>query len=317
MIRNLLMSAVLVLALTPARAELRVGINADTLRGLTVQNAVFAPVEAVPTFEVVKVSVDAGQVSNERRAEVIAERNRLFMLAALSYAYVHHYDFPAPGYDIAAAIAWDIENVNLSPAFVINRNRNFENEGSKYHAEQITIDKAFQAVANWLRLPDSFLKPEVKAVFSKKLAKTHLYTTLEPCPQCHSTILMAGIPEATYCMVDPGLRDARTHRPLTDPDYVMTNRAYGYKYSGGPSALPLCVAADAQMWKDTVVWQDQHHPQWGHYGYFSITDYIRDQGPVMYRPAYEALSNYVSPYSENQELVANLKKTVGQPPAAR
>src|SRR5690606_5981098 len=57
-------------------------------------------------------------------ASIIAERDEMFMLATLAYAFNTLKSYPKSGYTIAALIAWGVEDVAHTPEFVMERNRN-------------------------------------------------------------------------------------------------------------------------------------------------------------------------------------------------
>ena len=278
-------------------------------------NSVFAPAGSVPAFEVQQIA-DAGRSTNERAAEIVNERHHLLMLAAMAYVYTHRAESPSVGFDIAALVAWDVDDITARPPlFVIDRNRVVEKRGWKYHAEPDTIDKAYAALRKLAQLPESARTPQIRSALGTGLSLSHstIYTTLEPCPMCHSTILMTGIPKAVYCMEDPGLRDVATRQPLPDVDTHMTNRAYGFKLTTALSSLPMCRQTNAAMWDNFARWREGGHPEWGAGKYFIITDYIRHQAASLYGPAFETLSSYSTQYPENVELLEALKEAVGRP----
>jgi tRNA(Arg) A34 adenosine deaminase TadA len=134
---------------------------------------------------------------------IIEERHHLFILSTLAYLHAQATIQPKSGHDIAAIIAWDVENVDLTPQFVIDKNRNFEKQGNIFHAEIMAIEKA---VAKQFDPSKSSERQNARGLIG-----TTLYSSLEPCPFCMTAITISRIPNVMYFMEDPGLRDCQTH----------------------------------------------------------------------------------------------------------
>ena len=80
--------------------------------------------------------------ANRPSSSIIEERHEILMLGVLSYLHLQA-NCSKPGHEIAALLAWDVEDVEKTPEFVIDCNRNFEKQGNIFHAEIMTIEAAF------------------------------------------------------------------------------------------------------------------------------------------------------------------------------
>lgn len=135
-------------------------------------------------------------------SDIIEERHQLFILGVLSYLYNRLDMHPKPGWDIGALIAWDVENVDHTPEFVIDRNQNFDKQGNIFHAEIMTIEKAALKKKS-LHLDPSETPEELHKQHGLRLTNATLYSSLEPCPFCTMGITWARIPKVVYFMEDP------------------------------------------------------------------------------------------------------------------
>lgn len=166
---------------------------------------------------------------------IVEERHQLFILGVLSYLHRTQDIEPKPGWDIAALIAWDVENVDQTPEFVIDRNRNFEKQGNIFHAEIMTIEKAVAKK----RLPVDLTKTaeQLHKEVGYRLANANLYSTLEPCPFCTLGISHSRIKNVIYFMQDPTARDKDTYAPLSLPQEFCGRKLTSTQSSTHPLAL--------------------------------------------------------------------------------
>ena len=239
---------------------------------------------------------------------IITERDEMFMLATLAYAFNIVKSYPKPGYTIAALIAWDVEDVAHTPEFVMERNRNFEMQGEIFHAEINTLRKAI------LKKQDFSVAPSVNPKdlyldYTYRLANTTLYTSLEPCPMCAMTLLVARVPRVIYFMEDPGIRDSKTHELIIP----LPTQAYRRKVSTSLSKLPLARAVQDDM----SSYAAQHHdgPSIKRLSngqeIIRVLDYIDDHATDIFGTAYKQLFTYSVQHQENRQLLDHLKKAIG------
>src|SRR5690348_12472309 len=140
-------------------------------------------------------------LASSNHSAIVEERHHLFILGVLSYLYNQQDVQPKPGWDIAALIAWEVENIDQTPEFVIDRNRNFEKQGNIFHAEIMTIDKAV-AKKRSLLIDSSITVEERHKKQGLRLSNATLYSSLEPCPFCTLGISQSRIPNVIYFMQD-------------------------------------------------------------------------------------------------------------------
>jgi tRNA(Arg) A34 adenosine deaminase TadA len=225
------------------------------------------------------------------RSAVVEERHELLMLAALAKTYAGLDD--VVGYDISAVIAWDVDDASKTPDFVIERNRNFEKQGDIHHAEINTLRAAYDRRRDF-DVPPSASRDERVALYAKDLANTTLFTTLEPCPMCATTITMAWVPRAIYCMEDPGLRDEKA--PI-----VIPTKFYNRELAQERSRLPACERANRVMWHVHAQAPTR----------FRITKYLTSNGREVFGPGWKALSCATAHHPENAELLDELQRATG------
>src|SRR5438093_12741739 len=84
------------------------------------------------------------QLTEARYAATFTEREELLMTAAVAFAYVNLSRAPKQGYDIAALIAWKVDEVDKTPEFVLGHNKNFEYRADIHYAEINTMRTAYQ-----------------------------------------------------------------------------------------------------------------------------------------------------------------------------
>lgn len=238
------------------------------------------------------------------------ERVWLLMLGAMSYMYGNLKDEPSPGYDISAAIAWDVDDPNKTPAFVFNRNRNYEKQGEIYHAEINTLRTAYEKMHHF-DVPPTASDDERQALYKDDFKNAVLYTTLEPCPMCLTTMILAKVPSAIFCMDDPGLRDMNTHQTSIN----VPTAFYGRKFAEKRTDLPICRNANRAMWR--TVQQSQPTPGNGPSTTFSITSYIHDKRVAIFKPAWDELRCYKIQYPEDEGLLSALQKATGDTSACK
>lgn len=239
-------------------------------------------------------------------SSIIEERHQLFILGVLAYLHNQSTIDPKPGHDIAALIAWDVENINKTPEFVLDRNRNFEKQGNIFHAEMMTIEKAA-----WKEFDSSIdpLQPAEKQ-YSRRLANATLYSSLEPCPLCTMGITMARIPKAIYFMEDPGLRDSKTYSPL----FSFPNEFLGKK-------IPLFISSSLPL-AEKVNQELREMLLQNHYGKYAVTlpdgqtvfdfrCYFEEELKRLLKLGHELFSSYEILHKENRELYNNIAKAIG------
>ncbi len=230
------------------------------------------------------------------------ERHELFMTAIAAFAYVNLSTEPRPGYDIATLIAWDASVVDKTPDFVMDRNRNFEFQGDIHHAEINTMRKAYERRRRYDLPPSAPPKDKVEA-YTRVLANTTLYTTLEPCPMCAMTMLLARVPTGIYFMEDPGLRD------LTPPHNVVIrvpDAVYGRRLAQVRSTIKEAEEANQNMWRAAKDASLQG-------GALIIIDYLTMHGKDIFAPSFRRLQSFGVHYAQNAELYQRLKAAVGTP----
>jgi len=201
------------------------------------------------------------------------------MLGVMSYMYAGFAEVPSPGLDISAVIAWDVDDPTKTPEFLFNRNRNYEEHGDIFHAESNALRSAYEE-----------LRPNLRNAV--------LYTTLEPCPMCATTITLARVPSATFCMDDPNLRDIHTHETVIQ----VPTAFYGRELTEDHSDLQLCRDANAAMWKTAEL-----SPPFT----FTISGYIHRNREAIFRPAWDELRCYQVQYPENEGLLSSLQEATG------
>ena len=234
------------------------------------------------------------------KTDIVKERDDLLMLAAEAFVYSVPADKPAAGYDIAAAIAWGVDDVDRTPDFVIDRNRNYAEQDDNHHAKADAIHLAYQAMFN-IDLPYAAAKDTRYDSYPDSLSGATLYTTLESCPMCATRITMARISRAVFCVMDPGLRDLQTQEPT-----VKTPT----KFLGGSMrseliSEPNCGRAGKLVWQAATAAPGAA---------FSLTSFLRAQRDAIFKPAYDALLSYAVKYpSKNQELLQRLQDAVKTP----
>jgi tRNA(Arg) A34 adenosine deaminase TadA len=230
---------------------------------------------------------------------VVSERHELFILAALADAYA---GMPfAIGYNISAVIAWNVENEAATPDFIIERNRNYEKQGDIHHAEINTLRAAYDRKREFNVAPQAPGRDRYD-LYKDDLKGTTLFTTLEPCPMCATTITMAKVPHAIYCMEDPGLRDPSTHVETV----VVPTRFYNRALQRDPSSVKTCQKANQVMWEAHA--KESEQPKGGR---FSITTYLADHGGTVFQPGWEQLSCWKPRHPANASLLAQLQSATG------
>jgi len=221
---------------------------------------------------------------------VVEERDHLFILATLSYLYNRLEVRPKPGWDIAALIAWDVENVDSTPEFVIGRNRNFEKQGNIFHAEIMAIE---QAALKKKSIPDSSKTvEEFHRQNSLKLKNATLYSSLEPCPFCRLGITSARIPKIIYFMDDPTTRDKTSYEPIALPNEFCGR----FLTKAHSSTLDLAIETNREL-KELLSSID-----------FAL--YFKERLEPILKLAYELFHSYEIKYEQNRELYQNLFEAV-------
>ena len=248
------------------------------------------------------------QLTEARYAAIFREREELLMTAAVAFAYVNLSRTPKQGYDIAAVIAWNVDVADKTPEFVFGHNKNFEYRGEIHHAEINTMRAAYELKR------DSGVDPndpdKVFASYTYALANTTLYTTLEPCPMCANTMLLARVPRAVYFMEDPGLRDPKSH----ETTIAILKSVYGRTLTQERSTMKEAEETNRRMWKDaTGPPYDRYFAGPSGARYFDITAYLAFHGKELFGPTHKKLQEFKVLNPENRELHTRLKQKVGVP----
>ncbi len=249
-----------------------------------------------------------GLFASSNSSPIIEERHQLFILGVLSYLHNHLDVQPKPGWEIAALIAWDVENIDQTPEFVIDRNRNFEKQGNIFHAEIMTIEKAVakkQSVIDSTKTMEENHKQQ-----GLRLTNATLYSTLEPCPFCTLGISQSRIPNVIYFMQDPTTRDKDTHDPLPLPKEFCGRKLT----SVNPSSLSLAIQTNQELRSLPL----QNPP-----GKYVITQsdgrnvidfgrYFIERQKELLQAAYEMFCCYEVIHDQNKDLYNKLLKNVNK-----
>jgi tRNA(Arg) A34 adenosine deaminase TadA len=220
---------------------------------------------------------------------IVEERDHLFILGVLSYLYKRLEIYPKPCWQIAALIAWDVENINRTPDFVIERNRNFEKQGNIFHAEMMAIEKA--SMKNKSLSVSSSLTPDE---INKRLGMTNttLYTSLEPCPFCIMGVTWSRIPRAVYFMADPSIRNIETYAPVSLPQQFCGRTLTQIN----PSLQPLALKINQEL-KELFSQGEK---------IISIAKYFEEHLEGLLRCGHELFSSYEVLYDQNKDLYVKL-----------
>lgn len=264
--------------------------------------------ESSPANNAAEISSPLDQAPPLSQKEaIIAERDELFMLATLAYLYERLQSYPKAGYDIGSLLAWDVEDTEHTPEFVIDHNRNFEMQGEIFHAEISTLQKAILKKQNG-SIPSSISPRELYLDYTYRLAHATVYTFLEPCPMCAMTLLLARVPRVIYFMEDSGLRDPMTHE-VKNP---LPSESYGRKISTCLSSLPLALSVQKALYEEflndapEIFPSTLHHHKGPH-----ILDYIAAKGREIFQSAREQLFSTIAKHEENKKLLENIKQAIG------
>ena len=246
--------------------------------------------------------------ASSNNSPMVEERHQLFILGVLSYLYNHQDVQPKPGWDIAALIAWDVENMDQTPEFVIDRNRNFEKQGNIFHAEIMTIDKA---VTKKRSPPDSSKSTEENhKQQGLRLNNATLYSSLEPCPFCTLGISQSRIPNVIYFMQDPTTRDKDTYDPLPLPKEFCGKKLTVVR----PSSLPLAVQINQELrnlplqdpvWKYVITQSDGRKD-------INFGRFFLERQKELIQLAYEILCSYEVMYGQNKDLYSDILQAVNK-----
>lgn len=226
----------------------------------------------------------------------LIERRELLTLAPM--AYLHAEASRSPYAVVAALIAWEVEDLKKTPDFILERSKNLEKMAEIHHAEREAVEEAYRRKNRGLkqdRLPASTPAFERFTRYTNLLAGTELYSTLEPCPMCAGTLLLARVPKAIYALEDPGLRGKDRK-----PNVPVASEVYGRTLDQKLSPLPLCRKQNEAMWKEAG------KPD------FNVIRHIVDNLDALYRPAYQDLFSRKAAHPENAELLKRLRAAVGR-----
>ncbi len=245
-------------------------------------------------------------VEDWRRAEaevgIIEERDELFMLATMGF--MHAERSRSPYAVIGAILAWDVQDVTKTPDFVIERSKNMEKMGEVFHAETEVIWKAYRHLfekEGFGKLPDHLPAHERYRTYTQLLVNATMYTTLDPCPMCAGTALVARIPRIIYAMDDPGVRDRKGayHVP-------MPAAAYGREVQMALSGVDLARKSNERMWREYSKGPRK----------FNIVFHILERVFPHYAQAYERVRTTGARYGENREILKRLLGAMGEASSA-
>jgi len=229
-----------------------------------------------------------GKPTDSRTKLVQKERDDLLMLGALAYLKYQIDGAPGLGGPIGALLAWDVSNIDETPRFILDRNRNKEMDNNIYHAEMSVMMQAYA------------VKPP-EASRSSWLENATVYATLEPCPMCASTMILQHVPYAHYCMEDSSMRDTQDagHSKLVP----VVEHYHGRTFGMSAASLDHCQQINSDMW-DAV--HSLENPDT-----FRTTSHIDQHRSKILGAAAQSLENYDVQYPENEELAAQLVAAVG------
>ncbi len=243
------------------------------------------------------------------RAAIIEERHALFTLATLAVTYSQLQKKNPVGHPISAAIAWDVEDPLKTPRFIVERNRNLENQSELFHAEISTLYRAWSQLKT--PYPPSLKPVEKRTHYSDRLENTTLYTSLEPCPMCSATALMSRVPRIFFAMEDPAFRNPKTHA-LEQP---LVGAFYGRKVEVIGSQTPWAKELNKKVWEaeeqvfsgrltdPNAVWTDSRGVT-----RLNLVSYLYREGSVLFRPGYDAFTTFKVKHPENARLHRALMK---------
>lgn len=234
----------------------------------------------------------------EGNYSVVEERNDLFTLAVMSYLYVDLSTYPKPGADIVGLIAWEVENEQATPEFVIERNRNSERHSNISHAEIMVIEKAI-AKRKPFNEPLAGSYVERSQSYSFLLANATMYCSLEPCLFCQAAMSLSRIPKAFYFMEDVIMQNEVQQCGSSLPEKILGRK----KTQCILSTLPLAIQANNNMRKILL---KEPIPTTAHF-----FKYLEEHATPIYRAAYEQLAAYDVQHSQNKELLENLQFSLG------
>ena len=230
-------------------------------------------------------------VSDASSSPVVRERRVMLMAAAMAYVHYRLRVEPKPGHDIAALLAWNVEDVSQTPEFVFERNRNYIQQGELYHAEANVLRRAYQRRRTNQLLPEGAQDEALLA----RLRGATVYATLEPCPMCATTIQVAGVARAYYCVDDPGLRDRATRQSR----FYLPRGSEGAGLESSRSESLLCEAANERVWAAVKAANGVR-----------LTQLLAEDGDALFGPFRNALEAWRRPYPQNVQLLANLQLAV-------
>ncbi len=246
--------------------------------------------------------------SAAKDSPIVEERHELFVLAILSFLYQNSENDQKLGHDIAALIAWNVDDVEHTPEFVIDCNRRFEKQGTIFHAELQTIEQAL--LKKQRPLADAADPERSYREVSQRLAQATLYSSLEPCAFCTMGISWSRIPKVIYFMNDPWTRDSYTYEPLI---------SFPQEFSAGrqltqlsPSSLPLAIAENRAL-KELVLQNSSNQYVTIEADGRKIVDfrrYFEDRKKDLFKSGHEQFSSYLVRYDQNRELFKNLLETL-------
>jgi tRNA(Arg) A34 adenosine deaminase TadA len=227
------------------------------------------------------------------------------MLGVLSYLHLQA-NCSKPGHEIAALLAWDVEDVEKTPEFVIDCNRNFEKQGNIFHAEMVTIEAAF----NHKRGARTESTEHYYREITKRLRNTTLYSSLEPCPFCIMGISWAGVPKVIYCINDPAMKDEKTNRPLITFPEEFCYRKKITRLS--TSSLPLAIKENEALQEALLGRSAKKYEKVLADGRkeFDFYTYFMEKKDALFQSGYEQFSSYEVQYEENRQLYGNLKQKI-------
>ena len=252
---------------------------------------------ALVILALLRAAVVCAQAPGDLEDSAIKERRRLFVIAAMAHAYTRLHVQPKPGLDASTVLAWGFDK-GPQPPFIIERDRQIEREGDIYHAEVNVLKAAYQRKSRMGFHPQTGSE-ERYGFYADSLAGAVVFSTLEPCPMCVTSMHMAKVARGFYCMEDPNLRDVETR----ELQVHLPDEFYNRRTQTSQIDLPACRDASDRLWA-----------AWKRAGDRRLSAALAGEGEAIFRPFYEMLRAFPTGVSApNIMLAVALKEMVGEP----
>jgi tRNA(Arg) A34 adenosine deaminase TadA len=245
------------------------------------------------------------------RAAIVEERHSLFTLATLAVTYQELQNNSPVGHPISAALAWDVDDISKTPQFAVDKNRNLKNQSEIFHAEVSTLHRAWKTKKS--PYPPGLAPVDKRSHYGARLENATMYTTLEPCPMCSSTVLMSHVPKIIFAMQDSAFRDPKTHvldQPLVGSFYGRRIDAVGSTTAWAGELNTKVWEAEQQVFAGKVtdpkmVWKDARGVT-----RLNLISYLYREGNQLFKPGFDAFVKYSVKNPENEKLYRALMKNL-------